>query len=154
VRRRFQVKGEAGGVTVVDDYAHHPTEIEATLSAARDVLKGKSGRLVVAFQPHLFSRTQLLYKEFAQVLSRADELYLCGIFQARETPIPGVSSELIVDILEAQGKPPVTYSYDRDDLLPKIMKSLRPGDLFLTVGAGSIDGLGEKVLVELKKKAA
>lgn len=154
VRRRFQVKGEAGGVTVVDDYAHHPTELDATLKAARDALKGKIGRLVVAFQPHLFTRTQLLYKEFAKALEQADEVYLCGIYPARETPIPGVTSELIADLLKQLGKPPVTYQFDRDDLLPKIMESLRPGDLFVTAGAGTIDGLGDRVLLELKKKAA
>jgi len=152
VRRRFQVKGEADGITVVDDYAHHPTELDATLKAARDALKGKVGRLIVAFQPHLFSRTQLLYKEFAAVLEQADEVYLCGIYPSRETPIPGVSSELIVDIIEQKGKPPVAYSFDRDDLLPKIMKSLKAGDLFVTAGAGTIDGLGDKVLAELKKR--
>jgi UDP-N-acetylmuramate--alanine ligase len=157
VRRRFQVKGEAGGVTVVDDYAHHPTELDATLKASRDALKGKKGRLVVAFQPHLFTRTQLLYKEFASALEQADEVYLCGIYPSRETPIPGVSSELIADLLKEKNKakalPPVTYEFERDALLPKIMASLRPGDLFLTAGAGTIDGLGDRILLELKKKA-
>jgi UDP-N-acetylmuramate--alanine ligase len=152
VRRRFQVKGEAQGVTVVDDYAHHPTELKATLLAARDALKGQSGRLVAAFQPHLYSRTQLLYADFARVLEVADEVFLCGIYPARETPIPGVTSQLIVDLLEAKGAPPVTYCFDQDELLPKVLKSLRPGDLFVTAGAGTIDALGEKVLAELKKR--
>lgn len=157
VRRRFQVKGEAAGVTVVDDYAHHPTELDATLKAARDALKGPSakpgtGRLVVAFQPHLFSRTQLLYKEFASALEQADEVYLCGIYPARETPIPGVTSELIADLIQQKGKPTVSYRFDRDELLPLIMQSLKPGDLFVTAGAGTIDGLGEQVLLELKKR--
>jgi UDP-N-acetylmuramate--alanine ligase len=153
VRRRFQVKGEAQGVTVVDDYAHHPTELDATLKAARDALKGQDGRLVVAFQPHLFSRTQLLYGDFARVLEQADEVYLCGIYPARETPIPGVTSQLIVDLLEAKGKS-VTYCFDQNDLLPKALKSLRPGDLFVTAGAGTIDQLGDKVLASLKSRAA
>ena len=119
VRRRFQVKGEAGGVTVVDDYAHHPTELDATLKAARDALKGRAGgRLIVAFQPHLFTRTQLLYREFALALEQADEVYLCGIYPARETPIPGVTSELISDLLKEK-KASVTYEFDRDALLPK-----------------------------------
>jgi UDP-N-acetylmuramate--alanine ligase len=152
VRRRFQVKGEAQGITVVDDYAHHPTELDATLKAARDALKGRNGRLVVAFQPHLFSRTQMLYKEFASVLEQADEVLLCGIYPARETPIPGVSSQLIVDLLEAKGRPPVTYCFDQADLLPKLVKSLRQGDLFLTAGAGTIDALGDQVLNELRKR--
>ena len=158
VRRRFQVKGEAQGVAVIDDYAHHPTELDATLKAARDALKGHGasggGRLVVAFQPHLFSRTQLLYQDFARVLEQADEVFLCGIYPARETPIPGVSSQLIVDLLEAKGgaAPPVTYCFDQADLLPKVMKSLRSGDLFITAGAGTIDALGDSVLKALKAK--
>lgn len=151
VRRRFQVKGEAGSITVVDDYAHHPTELDATLKAARDTLRGKQGRLIVAFQPHLFSRTQMLYKEFAAVLEQAEEVYLCGIYPARETPIPGVTSQLIVDLLEAKGKN-VTYRSDQNDLLPKVVESLREGDLFLTAGAGTIDALGDLVLGELKKR--
>jgi UDP-N-acetylmuramate--alanine ligase len=152
VRRRFQVKGESQGVTVVDDYAHHPTELDATLQAARDALKGQAGRLVVAFQPHLYSRTQMLYKDFARVLGQADEIFLCGIYPARETPIAGVSSQLIVDLLEAQDGKKVTYCFDQADLLPKVLKSLKSGDLFVTAGAGTIDALGDQVLVELKKR--
>ncbi len=154
VRRRFQVKGEGAGITVVDDYAHHPTELDATLKAARDTLKGKTGRLVVAFQPHLFSRTQLLYKDFARVLKQADEVFLSGIYPARETPIPGVTSQLISDLLEAEGKPPVTYKSSQEDLLPKALASLRQGDLFLTAGAGTIDSLGDRVLEALRKRPA
>ncbi len=153
VRRRFQIKGQASGVTVVDDYAHHPTELAATLSAARDALKGGDGRLVVAFQPHLYSRTQLLFRDFAKVLEAADEVYLCGIYPARETPIPGVTSELISDLIRESGKVPVRYAFDRDQLLPEILKSLRPGDLFLTAGAGSIDALGDQALAALSAKA-
>ena len=108
--------------------------------------------MVVAFQPHLFSRTQLLYADFARVLEVADEVFLCGIYPARETPIPGVTSQLIVDLIEAKGTRPVTYCFDQDELLPKVLKSLRPGDLFVTAGAGTIDALGEKVLAELKKR--
>ena len=152
VRRRFQLKGEARGVRVVDDYAHHPTELAATLQGAREYLGGK-GRLVVAFQPHLYTRTQLLYREFAEALKAADEIYLAGIYAARETPIAGVSSQLIADLLEASGKPPVTYA-ELDDLAPKALKSLRAGDLFITAGAGSIDKLGDQVLAELKKLEA
>jgi UDP-N-acetylmuramate--alanine ligase len=152
VRRRFQLKGEARGVRVVDDYAHHPTELAATLQGAREYLGGK-GRLVVAFQPHLYTRTQLLYREFAEALKAADEIYLAGIYAARESPIAGVSSQLIADLLEAAGKP-VVYAADLDTLAPKALKSLRAGDLFVTAGAGSIDQLGDKVLAELKKLEA
>ena len=152
VRRRFQLKGEARGVRVVDDYAHHPTELAATLQGAREYLGGK-GRLVVAFQPHLYTRTQLLYREFAEALKAADEIYLAGIYAARETPIAGVSSQLIADLLEAAGKP-VVYAAELETLAPKALKSLRAGDLFVTAGAGSIDKLGDQVLAELKKLEA
>ena len=148
VRRRFQLKGESRGIRVVDDYAHHPTELRATLQAAREVLGGK-GRLVVAFQPHLYTRTQLLFREFAEALEGADAVYLAGIYAARETPIAGVSSQLIADLLEAKGKP-VTYQSELAELTPKVMRDLRSGDLFLTVGAGSIDQLGDAVLAQLK----
>lgn len=151
VRRRFQLKGEARGVRVVDDYAHHPTELRAALQAARETLGALPGRLVVAFQPHLYTRTQLLYRDFAKVLEDADEIFLAGIYAARETPIPGVSTQLIADLLHAAGKP-VTYQADLDALTPKVLASLRPGDLFVTAGAGSIDRLGDQVLAALKKE--
>jgi UDP-N-acetylmuramate--alanine ligase len=153
VRRRFQTKGEAQGIRVVDDYAHHPTELRAALQAARESLGKQKGRLVVAFQPHLYSRTQLLYNDFAKALEGADEIFLAGIYGARETPIPGVSSQLIADLLHSAGKK-VTYASELGDLTPKVLASLGQGDLFLTAGAGTIDKLGDAVLAELKKEGA
>jgi UDP-N-acetylmuramate--alanine ligase len=153
VRRRFQTKGEAQGIRVVDDYAHHPTELRAALQAARESLGKQKGRLVVAFQPHLYSRTQLLYADFAKALEGADEVFLAGIYGARETPIPGVSSQLIADLLHAAGKA-VSYAAELADLTPKVLASLGAGDLFLTAGAGTIDKLGDAVLAELKKEGA
>ncbi len=151
VRRRFQNKGQAAGINVVDDYAHHPTELRATLQAAREALGADKGRLVVAFQPHLFSRTQLLYADFAKALEAADEILLAGIYPAREAPIPGVTSQLIADLLSAAGKK-VSYAEDQTALLPLALESLKAGDLFVTAGAGSIDALGDAVLVALKKR--
>jgi UDP-N-acetylmuramate--alanine ligase len=148
VRRRFESKGSAGGVRVVDDYAHHPTELKATLQAAREAMQGQ-GRLLVAFQPHLYTRTQLLYRDFAEALEGADEVFLAGIYAARETPIAGVSSQLIADLLIAKGRK-VTYLEEIDALVPEVARSVRPGDLFLTAGAGSIDKLGDAVLARLK----
>jgi UDP-N-acetylmuramate--alanine ligase len=148
-QRRFQIRGQAGGVNVVDDYAHHPTEVAATLAAARATIK-PGGRLVVAFQPHLYSRTRDLYEAFAERLSAADMLFLCDIYPARELPIPGVSTQLIVDALKARGFTDVRYAPQRDQLLEPILKALKPGDLFLTMGAGTIDALGPKVLDGLK----
>jgi len=147
--RRFQVRGQAGGVTVVDDYAHHPTEVAATLAAARATLK-PGGRLLVAFQPHLYSRTRDLYESFAESLSAADQVFLCDIYPARELPIPGVSSQLIVDALKARGFSRVLHAPLRDQLLEPALKALKPGDLFLTMGAGTIDALGPQVLDGLK----
>jgi UDP-N-acetylmuramate--alanine ligase len=158
-QRRFQVKGRAGGVLVVDDYAHHPTEVTATLSAARSLLE-PGGRLLVAFQPHLFSRTQALYREFASALSAADQVFLSDIFPARETPIPGVSSQLIVDSLKAPSTGSgqahhtsgVLFRPTLDELLPAVLESLKPGDLFLTAGAGNVWQLGMKVLEKLQAR--
>ncbi len=149
-QRRFQVKGEAAGVRVVDDYAHHPTELAATLAAARSTLK-PGGRLLAAFQPHLYSRTQLLYRDFARSLALADEVFLCDIYPAREVPIPGVTTQLIVDSLKAEGFDKARYRPGRDELLEEVLGSLKEGDLFLTLGAGSIDRLGDAVLERLKR---
>jgi UDP-N-acetylmuramate--alanine ligase len=148
-RRRFQVRGQQGGVTVVDDYAHHPTEVAATLAAARATLK-PGGRLVAAFQPHLYTRTRDLYEAFADSLRAADLVFLCDIYPAREVAIPGVSTQLVVDALKARGFDDVTYAPKRDQLLEPVLKALRPGDLFLTIGAGTIDALGPQVLDGLK----
>jgi UDP-N-acetylmuramate--alanine ligase len=147
--RRFQVRGQQGGVTVVDDYAHHPTEVAATLAAARATLQ-PGGRLLVAFQPHLFSRTRDLYEAFAQSLSAADQVFLCDIYPSRELPIPGVTTQLIVDALKARGFAQAFYAPLRDQLLEPALKALKPGDLFLTMGAGTIDALGPQVLDGLK----
>jgi UDP-N-acetylmuramate--alanine ligase len=107
------------------------------------------GRLVVAFQPHLYTRTQLLYREFAAALEGADEVFLAGIYAARETPIAGVSSQLIADLLEERGRR-VTYLNELDALRPRVLERLQPGDFFLTAGAGSIDKLGDAVLASLQ----
>jgi UDP-N-acetylmuramate--alanine ligase len=153
-RRRLQILGEDQGVLVLDDYAHHPTEVKATLQAARNLVGGKEGKLRVAFQPHLFSRTQALYKDFALQLNAADEIFLCDIYPAREVPIPGVTSMLIVDSLKELGAGDKThYASKRDELLPLVLKNLKPGDVFLTLGAGTIDTLGKQVAQSLKEKS-
>ena len=137
---------------VVDDYAHHPTEVKATLSAARDFLGGE-GRLVVAFQPHLYSRTQLLYEKFAEQLKSADVIMLSDIYPARETPIPGVSSQLIADCFKTKGDKDIMFIPHQDDLARAALEILQPGDLFVTLGAGTIHQVGEKVLQGLKDRA-
>jgi UDP-N-acetylmuramate--alanine ligase len=140
VRRRFEHKGVYRGAALVDDYGHHPTEVAATLTAARGL---NPPRVVVAFQPHLFSRTQRLYKEFARALTLADAVYVADIYPARERPEPGVTSQLIVDQLEREGHPAAGGPLPLDALLAKLKKELKAGDLFITMGAGDVWKLGE-----------
>lgn len=135
VDRRFQRIGDFRGVTVVDDYAHHPTEIAATLAAARSVFPGR--RLVAAFQPHLFTRTRDFAADFAASLTAADAVFLCDIYPARERPIPGVTSELIAAPLAQAGRA-VAWRGGRDSLASALAEFARDGDVILTIGAGDI----------------
>jgi UDP-N-acetylmuramate--alanine ligase len=135
VDRRFQKIATVGGITVVDDYAHHPTEIAATLQAARAAFPG--ARVVAGFQPHLYSRTRDFADEFAAALSRADVVFLADIYAAREAPIAGVTSALIADALERRGCPP-SWSGARANLATALSRHARSGDLILTMGAGDI----------------
>ena len=143
VYRRFEIKGEKNGILVIDDYAHHPTEIRATLSATR---AGWKRRIVCVFQPHTFSRTQAFYKEFGQAFDDADVLVVTGIYPAREEPIPGVTSDLITDAAVQYGHKNVTLISDRNALLPELNNILREGDILITVGAGDIWKLGNEYL--------
>lgn len=144
VGRRFTLVGEAGGVLIVDDYGHHPTEIEATLSAARQAYPDR--RIVVAFQPHRFSRTRDLLHHFAHAFGAADLLVLSEIYGAGEIPIEGVTGErLFHEIQEVQGSR-VLFVPDRNALATYIVSCLEPGDLLLTMGAGDITHLGQEIL--------
>jgi UDP-N-acetylmuramate--alanine ligase len=143
VERRFQRLGERGGVTVVDDYAHHPTEIEATLQAARAAFPGR--RVVVAFQPHLYSRTRDFAAEFGRALAGADAIFLTDIYPAREKPIPGVSADLIDAGVRAAGSG-VGWRGPRSALAAALADSVRDGDVVLTVGAGDITRTGPELL--------
>ena len=146
VERRFQRLGDAGGVTVVDDYAHHPTEIEATVGAARAAYPGR--RLVVAFQPHLFSRTRDFAAEFGRALAMADAVFLCEIYPAREQPIAGVTSTLVADRLAAAGGT-LAWRGERPALAEALAKSVKAGDVVFTVGAGDITRTGPELLARL-----
>jgi UDP-N-acetylmuramate--alanine ligase len=137
VSRRFEHIADVSGVTIVDDYAHHPTEIAATLEAARGRYPGR--RIVVAFQPHLFSRTRDFAKEFAGALSLADVLLVCDIYPAREEPIPGVTSDVICSEISAAGKS-VAWAGPRSALAPALHALAREGDVVLTMGAGDVTG--------------
>ncbi len=144
--RRFQRIGTAGGVQVVDDYAHHPTELEATLSAAREAYPGR--RLVVAFQPHLFTRTRDFATEFGQALARADVVALCDIYPAREQPLPGVTSRLIADAMVKAGRTPAWLG-PRTGAAEALRALVREGDVVFTVGAGDITRTGPELLKRL-----
>lgn len=143
VERRFEHVGEAAGVTLVDDYAHHPTEISATLEAARAA--HPRSRLVAVFQPHLYSRTRDFAAEFGRSLAAADLLFVAGIYAAREDPIPGVSAELIVNAARELGAE-VHYLSDRDELPAVVAEALRPGDLCVTLGAGDLNVAARDIL--------
>jgi len=136
VRRRFEVVGEERGVTVVSDYAHHPTAVRATLQTARD---GWSGRVVAAFQPHLYTRTRDFAEAFGQALCGADRIWVTGIYPAREDAIPGITGSLVAEYARAAGGPAVEYVPDVRDLIPAMADGVRPGDLAVLMGAGDID---------------
>ena len=145
--RRYQELGRRDGVLVVDDYAHHPTEIAATLTAAR---QGGHGRVIAIFQPHLFSRTRYLQREFGRALTLADEAIVTDIFPSREEPEPGVTGKLIVDAYLAE-RPggPVRYLPRLGDVVRYLAGRVGPGDLVLTLGAGDVFHAGEQLLAAL-----
>jgi len=148
VGRRFELLGEVHGVTVVDDYAHHPTEIRATLAAARGRFPGR--RVVAVFQPHLFSRTRDFAGDFGVALAEADEVWVTEIYPARETPIPGITGMVVAQATLDAGARSVSFHPDLMELPGEILQNLRSGDVCLTLGAGSIEFLGEDLLSALR----
>ncbi|MBA2312104.1 MAG: UDP-N-acetylmuramate--L-alanine ligase [Actinobacteria bacterium] len=150
VERRFQVRGSAAGVTVIDDYAHHPTEVRVNLEAAR---LGTWDRVIAVFQPHLYSRTAALAHEFGASFGDADRIIVTDVYGAREVPQPGVSGKLVADAVCARlpGRP-VAYIPHRGELLSYLATSVRAGDLVLTLGAGDISAVGEELLERLGTK--
>lgn len=148
VKRRLQLKGEAAGVQVIDSYAHHPTEMTADLEAMRAA--AGDARILVVFQPHLFSRTQELGTEMGEALAAADGSLVLDIYPAREDPIPGVTSELIIDAARAAGAD-VTPVHDKADVASVVAGMAKAGDLVLTMGAGDVTDLGPLILDRLAK---
>jgi UDP-N-acetylmuramate--alanine ligase len=148
VKRRLQLKGTANGVQVIDSYAHHPTEITADLGALRGAV-GHNRRILVVFQPHLFSRTQELGAEMGRAVARADASVVLDIYPAREDPIPGVTSALIIDAATAKGAD-VTAEHDKSAIPELIAGMAKPGDLVVTMGAGDVTDLGPKILARLE----
>ncbi len=151
VRRRFDLIGEAGGVTVVDDYAHHPTEVRATLTAAREL---GFERVIVLFQPHRYSRTSALAEEFAEAFGPADRSVLMDVYSAGEPPIPGVSGKTLLDtLLRKHPRSQTTYLPHRADVVPYLTSRVRAGDLVLTMGAGDVTAVGPELVTALRATA-
>lgn len=148
--RRFQFKGEVGGVTVVDDYGHHPTEIVATLSAAKNSSGGK--RSVVIFQPHRYSRTHELMDDFVIAFNNADVLYVLDIYAASEQPIEGVTAEILAENIKKFGHKNVSYIGDIDTAVEQVLPNVQPGDLVITLGAGSVTRLSDDLVAALKAR--
>lgn len=151
VRRRFEFKGRSGEIRVYDDYAHHPTEVAAQLRAARPSAHG--GRLLVIFQPHLYSRTKLFATEFGAALALADQVVVLDVYGAREQPEPGVTGKLVADAVTL---PEERVHYEPSfDRVPTLVADLaRPGDLVLTMGAGDVTMLGPELIIELDRRVA
>jgi UDP-N-acetylmuramate--alanine ligase len=147
-RRRMEPKGEAGGVTVLDSYAHHPTELAADLRAARDI--GPGGRVIAVFQPHLFSRTRIFAGQFGAALGLADEVFVLDVYAAREDPEPGVTGELVARAVPG-GR--AVFLPDRAAVPGAVADIARPGDLVLTMGAGDVTALGPLVVAALRARA-
>lgn len=150
VGRRFQRLGTVDGVTVVDDYAHHPTEIEATLQAARAAFPGR--RLVVAFQPHLYTRTRDFAREFGQAVAAADVVWITDVFPAREQPIAGVDGALVAEHARDSGGAEVRYHAEVQGLAEPLAAALVDGDVLFTLGAGSVEHVGPRVLQHLEAR--
>jgi UDP-N-acetylmuramate--alanine ligase len=150
VARRFTVRGEVGGITVVDDFGHHPAEVKATLSGARRSFAGR--RIVAAFQPHRFTRTRDLLGEFQRAFHDADKVVICDIFAAGEKPIEGVSSEVLVKLAREAGHKDITHVPRREDLAAWLDVQAKPGDLLITLGAGNVQLSCNEVIELLERR--
>ncbi len=144
IHRRFELKGETRNIKVFDDYGHHPSEISATLKAARECFAGN--RLFVLFQPHRYTRTRDLMDEFAVSFGKADRLFLMDIYPAGEKPIEGVNAQSLLKSIERSGVRDIHYIPDRKEMIRTILSALEPGDVLVTLGAGDVYKMGEEVL--------
>jgi UDP-N-acetylmuramate--alanine ligase len=147
VERRFHLRGETGGIMVVDDYGHHPTEVKATLAAAK---QGWNRRLVVLFQPHRYTRTRDCMGDFAHAFDDADAVFMTEVYPAGEPPIPGVSGASLADTIKSAGHPSVTFIAQKEALPDQVLPFLKSGDLVLTMGAGDIWKAGTGILARLE----
>jgi len=149
VERRMQLHGEAFGATVIDDYGHHPTEIEATLAAIRE---GFGSRTIVVFQPHRYSRTQALLEEFGRCFFLADKVIITEIYPAGETPIPGIDGTVVTEALIRHGHPAVTFAPQLERIPALLRETVKSGDIILTLGAGDVGKVGQKFVQAWKKQ--
>jgi len=147
--RRFELLGEVDGIRVVDDYAHHPTEVKATLRAAKQT---ESNRVIGVFQPHRYSRTGLLYREFGEAFPDADMIIISEIYAAGETPVPGVTADLIVNAVSEHENRNVHYFRTLEEITDFLYRTAEPGDLILTMGAGNIRTAGIQLVERLKER--
>ena len=150
VQRRFQVKGDAGGVLVLDDYGHHPTEIRAVLETLAGCYPNR--RRIVAFQPHRYTRTQALMGQFARCFYHCDALLITEIYAASEKPIPGISGRKLVEQIAAHGHHDLHFCPTLEEMHDKLMSIVQPGDVVMTLGAGNISQIGESLLASLARK--
>jgi UDP-N-acetylmuramate--alanine ligase len=151
VNRRFQFKGEAAGVIVIDDYGHHPTEVRATLVAAKLGLRGR--RMIVLFQPHRYTRTQDLLEEFARSFNNADVLMVTDIYAASEDPIPGVTASALVEAVRRFGHKDARHVGSIEEATRALLEEVRPNDMVITLGAGNVYRVGERLPELLKERA-
>ncbi|WP_437769433.1 UDP-N-acetylmuramate--L-alanine ligase [Sorangium sp. So ce281] len=153
VARRFSVVGSIGGVTMIDDYGHHPAEIRATIDAARRAFPGEDHRVVVAFQPHRHTRTRDLFDEFTRAFNQADVLLVTDIYAAGEPPIPGVTAERLVQSIREHGHHDARFIADKADLPEALEKIARPGDVVIALGAGDVNACVRGLKARLEAKS-
>jgi UDP-N-acetylmuramate--alanine ligase len=149
VERRFDVRGEPDGILIVDDYGHHPTEIAAVLDAAR----GLNRRLIVAFQPHRYSRTAALMDAFGPALAAADHIVLGDIYAAGEQPLVGITVDVLASAIRPSVHAPVDVAVSLDDMVTQLLRAAGPGDVIVTLGAGSISTIPNRLLDALNRRA-
>ena len=150
MERRFQVKADSAGILVIDDYGHHPTEIRATLQTAKEAF---GRRTVVVFQPHRYSRVHDLFEEFCRAFHQADLLLVTEVYAAGEDSMPGVSGKLLAEGIERHGHRHVRYVADLDEALSVLKTELQEGDLVMTLGAGSVTGLSDRLAEVVRERA-
>jgi len=148
LERRFQVKGEMNNIMVVDDYGHHPAEIAATLETARECWQ--ENRIIVVFQPHRYTRTKALYDRFVVSFNQADILVVAPIYAAGEKPIEGVDSAWLHQGIKERGHKEAHLGGSHDEILQFLLKTVRPGDRVITLGAGDVYRLGEELLEKMQ----